>query len=288
LPVQISTSNYVIVCPRLPIKHKYDLKASFHIHVFLKANSLEQMSACLRGRYEVAVWSLLKRTANVKNMIGLIIPSADDIALHNAQIKKEKDAQLSHDRLSNDAHHIQDDETSANEKSSNEAGLASADEVSKIEECHFEVVFRTREVISSFAINPLDKSTFVLATPQSVVEIDVETAKIFAERRTSVSENHRQSRDDLSVPCTTKDLSALFFTDPIDSSSEKEKEKIPRNLSFDSLQRAVKKSMATLRQPDVPKSELDSGQRIHRSLVGVTALEAHPTLNYCKIFHSVM
>ena len=106
-------------------------------------------------------------------------------------------------------------------------------------------------------------------------------------RRASVSEK-RQSRDDLSVISpTSKDHPILFFNDSIDVGAETQ-EKIPRNLSFDSLQRAVKKSMANLRQPDLPKSELDSGQRLHRSVVGVTTLEAHPTLNYCKIFSSFL
>ena len=157
------------------------------------------MSACLRGRYEVAVWSLLKRTANVKNMIGLIIPSKEDIDVYTSQAAKEKNAMLSEQSLIKDSKSLEADTPPIDQSrsllasgsglgsaglgsgSGSGSALASLEDRIKVEDCVYDVIFRTRDIISSFAVNPLDSGNFVLSTPQSVVEIDVDTAKIFAQ-----------------------------------------------------------------------------------------------------------
>jgi hypothetical protein len=64
------------------------------------------------------------------------------------------------------------------------------------------------------------------------------------QRRGSFSEL-KQALDDNSLSISSKESPISAFLDVAGS----KREKVPRNLSYDSLQKAVKKSMTNLRQP---------------------------------------
>ncbi|KAJ3063584.1 regulator of (H+)-ATPase in vacuolar membrane, partial [Rhizoclosmatium hyalinum] len=141
------------------------------------------------------------------------------------------------------------------------------------DESSYEVVFRTKDIIGTFAINPMDPNMFAVATHETIVEFDLETSIRF-HSRDEVLAKRRESVDDLAIKSTHK-----RFLDAPKNQPQRlvETETLKRTLSFDSLQKAVKDSMMDLRRRD---SELDSGRRVHREVLAVSSLEAHPSLNY--------
>ncbi|KAJ3020012.1 UNVERIFIED_CONTAM: hypothetical protein HDU68_010402 [Siphonaria sp. JEL0065] len=224
---------------------------------------IAKMSSYLLNKYSKGVWALIKRTANVKKLAALIISGNSSV---KPAVIEEKPIELlspASDSLANES-----DAVSPEDEAPKKA-------IHYYDENSYEVVFRTKDIIGTFAINPLDPNGFAVATHETIVEFDLQ-ASIHFHSREEVLAKRRESVDDLAIKSTHK----KFLDQPNNPQSSRVAEtelSLRRNLSYDSLQKAVKDSMMDLRRRD---SELDSGRRIHREVVAVSSLEAHPSLNY--------
>ncbi|KAJ3274403.1 regulator of (H+)-ATPase in vacuolar membrane [Terramyces sp. JEL0728] len=135
-----------------------------------------------------------------------------------------------------------------------------------------ETVVNSENKISSFAINPLDHQQIVYATPTSICEID-----------TKISENYF-SNEDPKVLRSQEDLPALNISQKphsIQLATNLEPEDLPikKDLSFDSINRLIKRSF----KPKPTSNAVDKGLRLRRAITQATTLESHKSLNYCKI-----
>ncbi|KAJ3387748.1 regulator of (H+)-ATPase in vacuolar membrane [Entophlyctis sp. JEL0112] len=216
----------------------------------------------LLNKYAKGVWALIKRTSNVKKLAAVII-SGDT----------SKDAELDKpiEKMSPTRKPQQLNEVLPSDVSPD--GLTSKKSIRHYDEGSYELVFRTKDIIGNFAINPVDQTCFAVASHESIVEFELEASLRFHSRE-DVLAKRRESVDDLAIQAAKRSAETPF--NPV-VKRVVETETIRRNLSYDSLQKAVKDSMMDLRRRD---SELDSGRRIHRQVPSVSALEAHPSLNY--------
>ncbi|ORY37104.1 WD40 repeat-like protein [Rhizoclosmatium globosum] len=231
-------------------------------NIAMKLN-ISKMSTYLLNNYAKGVWSLIKRTANVKKLAALIIAGNNEKLTEENQ--NEADSTAAVKPITEDI--VQTPEVESPAKRA----------IQVYDESSYEVVFRTKDIIGTFAINPMDPNMFAVATHETIVEFDLETSIRFHSvrpLRDEVLAKRRESVDDLAIKSTHK-----RFLDAPKNQPQRlvETETLKRTLSFDSLQKAVKDSMMDLRRRD---SELDSGRRVHREVLAVSSLEAHPSLNY--------
>ncbi|KAJ3333967.1 regulator of (H+)-ATPase in vacuolar membrane [Blyttiomyces sp. JEL0837] len=217
----------------------------------------------LPEKYMKAVWSLLRRTTNLKKMMELAVLRLEE------KTEAAAPAQLT---LSEAVIPVGDSKLDTPEVTVE--GRASFN-------AEYEIIFRTKEIIGSFAINPLDHNCIAVSTHQSITELDVESSLTFLERKGALSER-KESLDDLALTGGNGADDDRPAKDFIKDQAEKDKsERIHRNLSYDSLQRALKKSMNNLRRQDSSYNDIfDHGQRIVREVPSVTTLEPHVSLNY--------
>ncbi|KAJ3261140.1 regulator of (H+)-ATPase in vacuolar membrane [Boothiomyces macroporosus] len=133
-----------------------------------------------------------------------------------------------------------------------------------------ETIVNSENIINSFAINPLDHHQIVYATPTSICEID-----------TRISENYF-SNDDPKVLRSQEDLPKLNITKavPVQVVTNFESEELPmkKDLSFDSINRLIKRSF----KPKPTNNFVDKGLRLRRAIYQATTLESHKSLNYCS------
>ncbi|KAI9336296.1 WD40-repeat-containing domain protein [Obelidium mucronatum] len=220
---------------------------------------ISKLSSYLLNKYSQGVWALIKRTANVKKLASLIVSGKTDAS------SNEKPIEL----LSPMSNTPEDLVSDSPEEGTPKKAIHVYDESS------YETVFRTKDIIGTFVINPLDPNSFAVATHETIVEFDLDASMRFHSRQ-EVLAKRRESVDDLAIKSTQKK-----FLEPVKTLQTlrvaETEQSLRRNLSYDSLQKAVKDSMMDLRRRD---SELDSGRRIHRDVVAVSSLEAHPSLNY--------
>ncbi|KAJ3101891.1 regulator of (H+)-ATPase in vacuolar membrane [Phlyctochytrium planicorne] len=177
------------------------------------------------------LWSLLRRSTNLVKMIdfatGLIKDHSD---LEEAVVGPTDEV----------------DEPDSNKSSPQKPSpspLAPSPKQVSHEEVGYEVVFNADNIIGSFAINPLDSDSIAVATHDQVVEIDVTSSLSYYKRRESFAER-RESVDDLAVK-------QIPFDFDREGRSGEHSTKVPRNLSYDSLERALKRSMTSLRKQDL-------------------------------------
>ncbi|KAJ3117018.1 regulator of (H+)-ATPase in vacuolar membrane, partial [Physocladia obscura] len=232
------------------VREKWTEKTKFKI---------AKLSTYLLNNYSKGVWALIKRTANVKKLAREIV---SDSLLGDKPVEAPVTSSVPI-LLTQDENPEVFEDISPSKKS-----------VHYYDETSYEIVFRTKDIIGTFAINPLDQNCFAVATHDTIVEFDLETSILFNSRK-EVLAKRRESVDDLAIKSLNR------FLEPKNPHLQRtsDTENIRRNLSYDSLQKAVKDSMMDLRRRD---SDLDSGRRIHREVGSVSSLEAHPTLNYCK------
>ncbi|KAI8852008.1 hypothetical protein BC829DRAFT_385730 [Chytridium lagenaria] len=182
------------------------------------------------------LWSLLRRTTNLGKMIdfatGLIPKDVPIVEGPPSPVKEDLD--------------VLEIEGSPKRKTVKKLAARAAD---------YQIVYNADNIIAGFAINPLDPDSIAIATHDSVIEIDVASSLSFYKRESFAE--RRESVDDLMVKQPSLDFHREGRSDP--------PKKIPRNLSYDSLERALKRSMISLRKQ------------------GVTSIEAHPSLNYCTL-----
>ncbi|KAI8610245.1 RAVE protein 1 C terminal-domain-containing protein [Chytriomyces sp. MP71] len=219
---------------------------------------ISKLGTYLLNKYSQGVWALIKRTANVRKLSALII-AGDNITPSSPEKGIELMSPMGLAA------------TEGEEHPSELAGHVKRT-VHYYDESSYEIAFRTKDIVGAFAINPLNSNNFAVATHETIIEFDLDTSLQFHAREEVLSKR-RESVDDLAIKSTKKNLKPLL-TERLGVS---EGENLRRNLSYDSLQKAVKDSMMDLRRRD---SELDSGRRIQRDVVSVSSLEAHPTLNY--------
>ncbi|KAJ3076415.1 regulator of (H+)-ATPase in vacuolar membrane [Podochytrium sp. JEL0797] len=216
-----------------------------------------KLSTYLLNSNAKGVWALIKRTANVKKLAASIV-SVDASKNLPPIVKASPDLPSA---------------------SSDEAPTAEVEPVPKrsiqiYNESDYEVVFRTKDIIGTFAINPLDSNCFVVAIHDQIVEFDCEASVKFCSRE-EVLAKRRESVDDLAIKSTNK----KFLEPPKNPQIQRhaEGDGLRRTLSYGSIQKAAKDSMMDLRRRD---SDLDSGRRVQRGVSSVSALESHPSLNY--------
>ncbi|TPX73880.1 hypothetical protein CcCBS67573_g04853 [Chytriomyces confervae] len=220
---------------------------------------ISKLGKYLLNKYSKGVWALIKRTANIRKLASQIISGDPKGSSPDQGIEAMSTSD------------IHSESANASDEIAPDAPVQTKRTVKVYDESCYELVFRTKDIIGTFAINPLNNNCFAVATHDTIVEFDLDASLHFYSRE-EVLAKRRESVDDLAIKSSKKSLKT--------SHSERlnpENGDLRRNLSFDSLQRAVKDSMMDLRRRD---SELDSGRRIQRNVVSVSSLEAHPTLNY--------
>ncbi|KAI9202400.1 WD40-repeat-containing domain protein [Polychytrium aggregatum] len=136
-----------------------------------------------------------------------------------------------------------------------------------------QVVFRTKNIIHSFSVNAGNRAIFAVGTSKEIYEIDVEVSSKYQKTSTALIPESKAPVDDLDGLPGRESLATLSLDDGDRLSATK------RNLSFDSLQKALKKSMHTLRRGFSSTQAIDNGQRLQREGASV-AIDSHPSLNY--------
>lgn len=116
-----------------------------------------------------------------------------------------------------------------------------------------EVVFRNPDVVGTFAINPLDENIVAVGTAKGIFELDVEASIFYYKSADGLDESG--SPQSPARKAASPDVNAL-------SRSKSVVSKLP--LDF------------------------DNGMRLRRSIVGVSCVEPHPTLNYCEFGKEVL
>jgi hypothetical protein len=116
----------------------------------------------------------MKRTANVKKMTELILPTEAEIEEieNQAKVKSSESAVISP-----------------------EVSIENSDDIDVVAvkisdpkyvkplpiQDNYEIVFRMKDIIVSFAANPLDMSNIAVATHDKIVEVDADSAMSFFE-----------------------------------------------------------------------------------------------------------
>ncbi|KAJ3213069.1 regulator of (H+)-ATPase in vacuolar membrane [Dinochytrium kinnereticum] len=180
------------------------------------------------------LWSLLRRTTNLGKMIdfatGLVPKEAPQVDSPASSPEKEEPE---HSEV----------EVSPKRKTGKKVSPRQS---------NFEIVYNADNIIGGFAINPLDPDSIAVATHDLVIEIDVASSLSYYKRRESYAER-RESVDDLMVKQSPLDFDR-------ESRVQNSATKVPRNLSYDSLERALKRSMTSLRKQDLAGHLESSGE----------------------------
>ncbi|KAJ3017210.1 regulator of (H+)-ATPase in vacuolar membrane [Thoreauomyces humboldtii] len=145
-----------------------------------------------------------------------------------------------------------------------------------------ELIYRTKDIIHTFAVNPLDHNHMAIGTHRGIWEVDIDSATHFFQRRGTFTDIHA-SVDDIALRATAARKSferpSLTLNSEAPVPSLKRRDTLTRKLSFDSMQKAIQKNAESLRS-EASMTELDAGQGVSHSVPGVSSLAAHPTLNY--------
>ncbi|KAI8913148.1 RAVE protein 1 C terminal-domain-containing protein [Powellomyces hirtus] len=145
-----------------------------------------------------------------------------------------------------------------------------------------ELIYRTADIIHTFALNPLDQNHMAIGTHRGILEIDVMSAVNFFQRRGTFTDIH-QSVDDIAVRSTAARKSVDQPPLDLDNASHKptvkRRDTLTRKLSFDSMQKAIENNMRSLRT-ESSLTDLNAGRGINHTVPGVSSLSSHPTLNY--------
>ncbi|TPX65121.1 hypothetical protein SpCBS45565_g05402 [Spizellomyces sp. 'palustris'] len=205
---------------------------------------------------EKQIWDLLKRTVSIGKMLDLILQGG-----------KSEETEGSTEKI------IQSENTEGGESAE-----------PKTQETQPELIYRTKDIIHTFALNPLDHNHMAIGTHRGIQEIDVENALHFFLRRGTFTDL-RASVDDFELRATRQPPEHSFtpkfgVTGAVEKKGIKRQDTLTRNLSFDSMQKALKTNMHSLRRESSAALELDAGQRIAHNVTGVSSLASHPTLNY--------
>ncbi|KAJ3285428.1 regulator of (H+)-ATPase in vacuolar membrane, partial [Borealophlyctis nickersoniae] len=233
---------------------------------------LEKIRKYLETPEQKALWSLIRRTLNVSKIL--------EFTLRAAEVSDEEPRPVKGGERT--------EKTEADQNQGPEAASPESEEPREKEDA-YETVWKTKEIIYTFAINPLDHNCMAVGTHKGIHEIDVNAALTYLQRPGNIAKR-KISVDDMDVRGTvTKGdfaggtANAHRLAEEIRGRKSpilKRKNSMARNLSFDSMQKAIAKSMQSLRRQESSEIELDDGERLVRNVPGVSSLEAHPSLNY--------
>jgi len=167
-----------------------------------------------------------------------------------------------------------------------------------------ELILKLNEPILSFTINPIDTKYVAVATAKAIYELDIENAYTFYEQKNAGSVNVNPSNNHHNSSIKSFDIlnnleikkASQAYNDENASqinssesqyslnsapSSPKSSISMGRNLSYDSIQRAFKRSLSgSLRSGSILPSDLDFVINLKRQALHVTCLSSHPTNNY--------
>ncbi|KAI9006205.1 RAVE protein 1 C terminal-domain-containing protein [Gaertneriomyces semiglobifer] len=212
------------------------------------------------------LWSLLRRTVNIPIMLQLIRHASEQDATRTQPSKlNERGARESADSFE----HVEKEDTKALVKP--------------------ELIYRTKHIIHSLALNPLHHDDMVVGTHQLIQEVHIARAMRSFARRGTFSEI-RTSVDDLALRSSTGSASSdretlvLLNDKPPEprTKSLRKQDKMSRNLSFDSMQKALKKNLNSFRRESPLSNIADEAiaESVSHTVRGVASLTAHPSLNY--------
>jgi len=160
-----------------------------------------------------------------------------------------------------------------------------------------EMLLKLNEPILSFTINPIDNKCIAVATAKAIYELDVELATTFYEQKGTgiLNRNGNTIRsfdviNNLEIKKSTQNYNDENASQINSSESQYSLNSVPsspkssisigRNLSYDSIQRAFKRSLSgSLRSSALP-SDLDLIVTLKRQALHVSSLSSHPTNNY--------
>lgn len=158
-----------------------------------------------------------------------------------------------------------------------------------------ELILKLNEPILSFTLNPIDNKCIAVATAKAIYELDVEAAYIYYDQKANngLATNGTQKSFDILSNIDGKKTSQLYDENTSQlhisesqyslnsvPSSPKSSISMGRNLSYDSIQRAFRRSLSgSLRSSTLP-SDLDFIVTLKRQALHVTCLSSHPTNNY--------
>jgi len=163
-----------------------------------------------------------------------------------------------------------------------------------------ELIFKLTEPILSFSINPIDNKYIAVATAKAIYELDIENALIYYEQKANgnngiigggtiksfdVLSNITMDGGKRTSQLYDENASQLHTSESQYSltsvpSSPKSSISLGRNLSYDSIQRAFRRSISGSRRSTTLRNDLDDIVIFKRQALHVTCLSAHPTNNY--------
>jgi len=157
-----------------------------------------------------------------------------------------------------------------------------------------ELILRINEPILSFTINPIDNKCVAVATAKAIYELDIENAYIYYEQKNNNginvsgtpksfdilnnfdSKKASQLYDDSNNQLKTSESQYSLNSAP---GSPKSSISMGRNLSYDSIQKAFKRSLSGNLRNSLP-NDIDFLVTLKRQALHVTCLSSHPTNNY--------
>ncbi|KAI8818763.1 RAVE protein 1 C terminal-domain-containing protein [Fimicolochytrium jonesii] len=127
------------------------------------------------------------------------------------------------------------------------------------------LVYRTKDIIHTFAMNPLDHNQMAIGTHRGILEVDIANARQFFQRRGTFTDI-QATVDDISLRETAARNSLegprLSRTDDADAGA-------PNPMRRGSMVRNLTTSNTDL-----------NGSQLRHTVPGVSSLASHPTLNY--------
>ncbi|KAJ3055772.1 regulator of (H+)-ATPase in vacuolar membrane [Rhizophlyctis rosea] len=257
---------------------------------------LDKLPKYLEVSQQKDLWTLIRKTLVPSKMMEFIMQAAEVVEeVSTAELlRKGLESQPSRKATVQLPPAEASTETPADEELQNIAGTddsdrASIDSLTEDENAGFEIVWRTKEIMNNFTVNPLDHNHFAVGTHKAIREIDIQKSLNYLQREelldrgTSLADSEAQARvpeQIAAVAAATAATQAAVATEAIKPTHGfMKRHAIKRNLSFDSMQKALAKSMEGLRRQSTVE-DLDSGERETRFLAGLSSLESHPTLNY--------
>ncbi|RKO89844.1 RAVE protein 1 C terminal-domain-containing protein [Blyttiomyces helicus] len=218
---------------------------------------LEKISKYLSDPELKHLWNLLKRTVNLGKMVDFILQAAEPDEDERKAIAEEAAAQSATAAAAGSPEETSFESEAASPPADSPVSVAGS-KSSSLKEGFveaYETVYRAKEIIGSFALNPLDHNYLAVGIPgKGIQEVDIGSAMHFFQRQGTFTDL-KSSQDDIEVGASSPPKEAMLaaLPDPLPQGPPSlhgllRKPSVARNLSYDSMQKAIKKTMHDLRR----------------------------------------
>ncbi|KAJ3044683.1 regulator of (H+)-ATPase in vacuolar membrane, partial [Rhizophlyctis rosea] len=201
---------------------------------------LEKVHKYLDDADQKEVWSLIRKTLITSKMLEFILRAAE-------VINQVSTAELLRKGL----------EVPETSKVAEELERVASHKLD-LEGAAFEVVWKTNEIVNNFAFNPLDHNHLAIGTHKAIHEIDVDASYLFNQReelsgaKSSTEESYNRSstaKQNATVAAAAAATQAAVAVEAVPPTAGfLKRQDLKRTLSFDSMQKALAKSMQGLRR----------------------------------------